>query len=810
MMKKRLLLASSVSFFSIMFSVAASAQNAAGASDDAASASTEILVTARKRQESILKVPVVVTALDSGRLERLQATEITDLPKLVPGLNLGQTILSIGTLVSIRGVGTSSLDAGVDQSVSLNLDGLPLGQGLAFSSGMFDLAQIEVLKGPQALFYGKASPAGVISLRTADPADETEIVARAGYEIEARQGRGELIVSGPLSDTFKGRLAGMYQAGDGYFRNVAQPLPNTGAKAPYARENRPRNYVLRGTLLWNPSSEFSARFKANVVRDKGVRTDNGQLVNCPEGASQTVTVGGAQIPFISGDDCKLGREVRSTYMDPAAFAGIPFGGVPLTDSKQQYGTLELSYNPTSQIGLTSTTGFYNLDSHSLFATGQPTGPGPSLATENQFHRRDVTQEFRVDSDFASPLNFTAGAFYQDGRLSNRATVRGNAALGLGANRTDATTAVDITTYSLFGQLRWRLVPELELSAGARWTDETRSETVFDHITNLFRTPVRSRIHASNIAPEFTATYTPSDDLTLFAAYKHGFKSGSFTLSSAVANGADNSFDDEKVRGYEIGLKSRLFDRTLQLNLAFYDYRYRGLQIGATQPVQNGQPIIRTINAGAARTYGIDLDASYRPAGIEGLSLNLGANWNRARYTRLDNVPCWGGQTQALGCDRILNTVTGRFTAQDLSGTPLARAPEWQATFGFDYEVPVGSNLTLTFANSNQYSSRSVAFIAKGRPNDDNYQPSFFKTDLSASLKTADDRWELALIGKNVTDKLTSSNRAVANYAGGLLFGGQLQGGTTSGPIGLAEALAFTDPGRSIWLRVTFRPFAPIR
>src|SRR5690606_17170414 len=101
-----------------------------------------------------------------------------------------------GPQVTIRGVGTSSYDPGVDQSVSLNIDGLSLGQGLAFASGMFDVSQVEVLKGPQSLFYGKSTPGGVISLRTADPTDQLELTGRAGYEFEAREVRGEFILSG--------------------------------------------------------------------------------------------------------------------------------------------------------------------------------------------------------------------------------------------------------------------------------------------------------------------------------------------------------------------------------------------------------------------------------------------------------------------------------------------------------------------------------------------------------------------------------------------------------------------------------------
>jgi iron complex outermembrane receptor protein len=766
----------------------------------------EIVVTARKREESILKVPVVVTAVPQAKLEQLQVSDMADLPRLVPGLNLGQALLSIGTLVSIRGVGTTSSDPGIDQSISLNIDGLSLGQGLAFSSGMFDLGQIEVLKGPQALFYGKSSPGGVISLRTADPTDRTEVITRAGYEFEGREARGELIFSGPVTETVKARLAAMYSEADGYFKNRAEPTPGTGAQAPtHSRETQPKSFFLRNTVLWNPNEKFSGRFKFNYVRDRAIDAEASQLTNCPEGPGETV--GPNNIPFIGGDDCKLDRDLGVVYMDPAAFPGIPNGGVPYLRNLQRFGTAELNFSITPELTVTSLTGYYDLGSKSLVNTHHSTSAGPSLAVLNRFSREDITQELRLNSDFSGPLNFTVGALYQDGKLWDRVIFLGNTAIGRPPLQSDAETTIDIETYSAFAQLRWRVLENLELAGGARWTDEKRKETVYDFLTGSLRSPLRPKLHTDNIAPEFTATFTPRDDLTLFASYKRGYKSGSFTVATPVQNGADNSFDDEKVRGFEGGMKASLLDGTMLLNLAGYDYKYRGLQVGATQPVENGQPIIRTINAGSARTYGVDFDVAWRPANVSGLGLNASVNWNHARYKELDNIPCWGGQTIALGCDQILNPVNGRFTAQDLSGTPLARAPKWQTTFGFDYELPMGPNYNVVIANSNTYSSKFVAFLGINRPDDDNYQSSFFKSDVSVALRSVDDQWEVALIGKNITDKITSSNRAVSNYAGGLIFGGQLQGTTTSGPAGLAEGSAYTERGRSVWVRLTYRPLS---
>ena len=176
-MKMRAFLLAATALASAVPVVAAAQQSTLG----------EIIVTARKRQESILNVPVVETALPQATLQRFQTQDLKDIATLVPGLTLGDSILSIGTQISIRGVGTTTFNPGIDQSVSLNIDGLQLSQGLAYSSALFDMGQVEVLKGPQSLFYGKSSPGGVISIRTADPSDRFELIARAGYEFEAQE-----------------------------------------------------------------------------------------------------------------------------------------------------------------------------------------------------------------------------------------------------------------------------------------------------------------------------------------------------------------------------------------------------------------------------------------------------------------------------------------------------------------------------------------------------------------------------------------------------------------------------------------------
>lgn len=855
-----------------VFAIAGATAFAPGAafaqsSPEANSDNGDIIVTARKRQESILKVPVVLTAVTGEQLTTAQVTTVTDLPRLVPGLVIAGSILSIGPQVTIRGVGTSSSDPGVDQSVSLNIDGLSLGQGLAFGSAMFDVGQVEVLKGPQALFYGKSSPGGVISLRTSDPTDKLEVIASAGYEFEGREGRGELIVSGPLSDTVKARVSAMYSKGAGYFINNAVPQAGTGAVAPtHDRNPQPKNFVIRGTLLADLAPNFTARLKFTHAYDHSENAELKQLSNCPEGAAG-VTFGsgipGTFIPaapnfltpvdpinFIGSDNCKYDRYAAQVYLDPAAFPGVPNGGVPYLQDEQNFGTLELNYDPTPELTLTSTTAYYKLNSSSSVNPTLTAGSAPLFGVTNRFSRSEFTQELRLDSDFKSPLNFTLGAFYEEGKLRDRVHFIRNTKFGvlspgivgqpflpfLDILNDDRESTVNIKTYSAFGQLRYKLSPQFELAAGVRWSDETRTLGVFDFHNNTTNTPGKAdqvditsqlapgstRVHSSTASPEATITWTPTDDLTVFGSYKKGYKSGSFSVAVPASAGQNKAFGDEKVQGYEIGLKSRLLDRSLLANLAFYDYRYNGLQVGVIEGFVNGSPVINTRNSGAARTYGIDFDMNFRPRGIEGLTLSASLNWNNAHYKQLDTLGCYPNQTVSQGCNlnpvavtpTATNPAAVRYLAQNLNGAQMIRAPEWSGNFGFSYEFPVSSGWKLRFNNNNQFSSKYASFLANGRPVradtglPDNFQPHYFKFDAGLALKSDDDRWEFAVIGKNLGDKLVASNCAASNTQGGGVFGGETSGfPTQQGQVGSAEALCFPDgPGRSVWVRLTFRPF----
>lgn len=387
--------------------------------------------------------------------------------------------------------------------------------------------------------------------------------------------------------------------------------------------------------------------------------------------------------------------------------------------------------------------------------------------------------------------------------------------------------MSVKALSGFGQLRWKPVETLEIAGGVRYTDEKRHDDAAS--ATSFSSPLtpitiaNPTLRSKNWSPELTVTYTPTDDLTIFGALKQGYKSGSFIMTVPATPGADNSFGDEKVQGGEFGVKARLLDRALNMSTAFYYYTYDDLQVGANEVAQNGLPVIRTINAGSSKVYGIDFEANYRPPSIEGLSARLAVNWNHARFTKFDTAPCAGGQTVAEGCNLLPTEVTNpaaiaggffvtepgtgrrvRYNAQNLRGLPLPKAADWSVNAGFDYERPVGDSLRLGFGANGQYSSKFLKNLGRRA---DFFQPSFVKLNANINIGAENDAWQLALIGQNPTNKFTAGNCTQFSGATGQIFAPPVSGVNTRNASGVDELACIPDPGRQIFLRLTLRPTA---
>jgi iron complex outermembrane recepter protein len=784
----------------------------------------EVIVTARKRQESILKVPVTVTAFSSQTLDEFAIGDIRGIADMTPGLNFSTGPLASGVLVSLRGIGTGTNNPAVSQSVALVVDGMQFTQGLAFGASQFDMAQVEVLKGPQALFFGKAAPAGVIAVTTADPTDEVEVRLRAGYEIEAEETVGELILSGPVTDSLGLRLAAQFSDKDGHFSNNAEPV-GPDAYPPYGNlgvagvtgENFPNTEttLLRGTALWRPADDFQARLKLNYADAETEGTGGEpQLVDCPEGTDASNSIFG--VGFIAGEDCKADDKQNFAYMDPAEFPLIYNGGEPFSELEQYFGTLDLEYDIGRDLTLSSVTGYYNVDQKSMINGSLTTEVGTPFTIQSDLDADDFTQELRLTSAYGGALNFMVGGFYQKGEIDYLSSLPFNQAY-IAFGRVPPLVAgyadhnVESEVYSLFGQVLWQITPDFELGVGARWTDEQREDEVMDLVPTLSggaAEPVdlgQKNIGDSNWSPEATFTYTPTDELTFYGNLKQAYKSGSFDIGGQVDPGEDVSFGDERVRGGELGIKSRWLDGSLAFNGAAYYYKYDDLQVETKVfDPSAGRVAVRTTNAGSAEIYGIDIDMSYVPPALEGLMLYGGVNWNTAEYDDFDNAACWQGQTLSQGCNIDL-TGNGVGDLQDLSGEPLLRAPDWMANVGFNYETTVFNDMTFRLGSIATYSD---SYSASSTNLPSAYQDSYTKVNANIGLMGADGKWQIEVIGDNLTDEYVYGNCAPQGYANTLLFAEPLAGtGTANGGSGGApEVACWVEQGMSVLMRFTWNFF----
>jgi iron complex outermembrane recepter protein len=785
----------------------------------------EIIVTAEKRSQGYLDVPITENVITASQLQTFQVQNLNDMASQVPGLKLSTATNSVGTQVTLRGVGTNTLDAGIDQSVALYIDGQQITQGLAYSSAMFDSSQVEVLKGPQALFYGKNSPGGVIAIRSNDPTDQYIADVTYGREFEASEDEVDLILSGPIwGNTLEGRLAGQFTDQDGYLNLVGKGDPALGGMTPPDSTGpHDQSYVVRGTLLFKPIDEFDARWKGTIVRDHAWESGEESIISCPGGNG----AGPAGIPFLTGGPCQRSYNLYQPDLNPAAFPNLWWGGVPTQTTVQTSSTLQLNYRPRSDFTVSSDSGFY--DSSFMGTLASPFGNGPSgsgIGLNNGYGYRQWTEELRANSDFNFPLNFTAGVDYQSANVADSTDLIFNQDLPSIAGPTVPLynewyiNHMNIKTWSGFGQVRWDITSQIQFDLGGRYTDEKRSDYAYQTLGfgpvpaeppgNPGQTPVYlPGIKTNNFSPEATLTYRPTKEMSLYATAKRGFKSGSYdiTASPYTSTGAIASpYGPETVRGVEIGEKSFWLDHTLSVDAAVYYYHYSGLQVGATENTTGGVPVVETFNAASAIIKGVDLDVNWQTP-ISGLLFRAATEYNDARFQSFNDAPCYGGQTQAEGCNSIYSAASnnglGGYTGQNLAGVPLQRAPLWQLNGGPSYTVPV-SDMSVTLASNTQFSSRYLMLLGQ---RSDFWQSSFAKTDLSLALNGPDHRWQVAFVGRNLTNTITTGTCNSYNNINGL-FGGQYQGNNAigHGPAGVDSLSCFIDRGREIWLRLNYKVF----
>lgn len=494
---------------------------------DEANADDAIIVTARKQNETLQEVPVTISVVDGKTLSDYNASKAEDIAGRVPTLNVQVGGSGSGGTIALRGVGSSAISASFDSAVAFDFDGVQISTMRLVQAGFFDVGQIEVLKGPQSLYFGKSASAGVFSIKSAEPTADWQFGAKASYEFEEK---GKVIsgfVSGPLTETFGVRLAAQFTDVDRYQRlQVGTPAVNNPRGI--------KDFVARATLNWEPDDSFTANLKLQYVRNEndGAITQSDLFCGANGRADEVWLLSGV-VAIPAGYDCKTnnGRYFTPDVAPPLARSvptpskAVGFNGVPFGKTELMFGRLKLDYDLTDRLRLTSVTGFVDLDSQDVDsysyggigpafsplgnalglplaalapALGAINGPGVPLGvgTSDPVNKlKQFSQEIRLASDFDGPINFMIGGFFEDRKFTfdtaqqavNISLIRPDPTLNLlgggqaiGTGFTFDYKKIHVTNtkaYSVFGSLTFKPTDDLEISGGLRYTDEKKVNTI---------------------------------------------------------------------------------------------------------------------------------------------------------------------------------------------------------------------------------------------------------------------------------------------------------------------------------------------
>jgi iron complex outermembrane receptor protein len=753
----------------------------------------DIIVTARRRAESLQNVPVAITAFDANFIQNQAIDTIGDLVSFTPGFTVSEASGGAGGIIYLRGVGSTAAHPLIEQAVAINLDGVQISSGLILRATELDVQQVEVLRGPQALFFGKNSPGGVISFRSADPGDHFEGMVRGGYEFNAREYNLEGMLSGPLGGGWGARLAVSYSGMDGWLKirsvDAVTPL-GTAISTPSNRAPDSTQIFVRGTVTYDDGGPLTGRGKVTYLHAKN-RYGNGfyqQRVFCPMGSPQ-VLPGVASPPAVAIDNCKADGTVVGGSIPASLSSADPLIGNDrdgFRRNTQWLGSLELNYELSDALTLTSVTGYYDVkepqNSQYTFA------PIAALVySVNDTSISQFTQELRLASDFSGPFNFLAGGFYEHSRKM-ALTGAVFATSFVGPEKFVQTS----DNWSVFGQATYKIVPQLELSAGARYSHDSKSADVFVQrvqLTNL----TQDKLSFSDFSPEITLSYEPSQNVLIYGSYRQAFKSGGFDaglgtgLRLRAAPNQSFAYRPEQAEGFEGGIRAKFDGGRGRISLTGYRYEYSDLQYSAFDPSTLG---IRITNAASATIQGLEIDASYRPRAIEGLTLRFTGGFNDTKFDEF-RAGCYAGQTIALGCN-LDQAPNGAFSSQDLTGAPLSYAPRWSGSVGASYDREIGGLLFGVTGNV-FYSS---SFWASLEQSPGSLQDRYATADLSFRVGDPAKRWELALIGKNLTNEYVLGRAINVSLTG--------TGTGRAGPGVLGDIASTISRGRQIMAQMTWR------
>ena len=703
-----------------------------GASVSAHDEVGEILVTARRREESLQTTPLSITALSSEQLSQRSTEIISDIDAFAPNLSFDQSAAISGSMnsasVYVRGIGQSDYILTKDPGVGIYLDGVNIARSVGSVLDVIDLKQIEVLRGPQGTLFGKNTIGGAILLSSKVPTDEFEGSAEVTFgNYERADAKVNLNI--PITQNLWSLISlGSFNK-DGYADRLI-----IGDKLGSQYTN-----TARVALRWMASPNTVVDLKADYTRSRG------------SSAPSSIIIVGENESAISG---LYNAFVAPTNFVPGFGAGVPYGERFQTeDPYHTYATgPNINRHDIWGASLTIEHQFENLDLKSItgyrsfesFFGRDPDGsPITLIHTINDMSHREFSQEITLSGmSFNNKLDWLFGVYYFDEKgeddifvpiAPDLYTVQENPISGVpnplfGVPLSiNGMSEIDQQSYAAFGHLSFSITDRIRASFGARYTHENKYVRVgqkFADIDVLVVSDPDDETSFNKLSPRIGLDYQLDKNLMVYASYAQGFKSGGYTGRYIAPTNSLRPFREETVSTYEAGFKSTAFDNRLRLNLSAYFAEYDDIQLVVFQQIAP-----QTRNAAKGEIKGFEIEAHLRAT--DSLSLDLGVGYTKAEYKEIGLTDFENITIPVSTNDKFVDT------------------PEWDISIGVMYQTPIKNLGELMLRADYNYRTEYA--------NDAINTPQLIQDDvgvlnLKAVYENEHTNWSISAFGRNITDE----------------------------------------------------------
>jgi iron complex outermembrane receptor protein len=745
---------------------------------DAAETAGDIIVTASKRAQNLQLVPIAVTAVAESRLQSLNLTSLSNLSAVAPSIVFVPAPNPHVVQFVVRGIGTYANADTLEQSVGVAIDGVPLGRLAGAVVDAVDVARVEVLRGPQGTTFGKSATAGLISVVTNKPELDALSGSARGFYGETKEFRVQGTVNVPLiTDTLAVRVSGWDFSRDGYLyapnqrpdRNIGD-FHNRGGRIKLAWQATPDLRFDLGAEISDNSNDGLLYTTRSYLSSDRIAIPGGRTIESLNTAEGVIP--GPRNLTVSSE-AELGGYVRPRFY--TAEVNWDLGGATLT----------------------ALTGYRTVTSKQLAEFDYSNSVANSYQTYQRYQSgyHQLTSEVRLANAGSGPFQYTAGLFYYDLDVIDSTieqTYLRNPTLTAAVNYSAGRRLVsnmNTKNYAAFADTSYR-IGKLKLIAGARLSREISTGTLVrtlpmdgsptegdlslyipGSLTLNGYTPLnlKTRVTYTDFSWRAGAQFQVADEVMTYATASRAYKGPGFNfandLTPAIFAINQGKVDPEIAHSYEAGVRSRLFDRLITLNLSAYYTTFDDFQITAALPGTAGGLNYTVINAGQVTTKGLEAEFGIHPRGaLEGLTVDGNASYTDAYYSDFTNAPCYVGQpttntpTTTPGvCAPLVAGSTARL--QSVNGFRTVGSPKWQLNLFAGYDRPVTSSIN-GFVQAH-YFSQSDLQLAVGR-NPLTVVPGYHTVDLTLGVRAPDNRWKLSVIARNLFDQFFITRLVTSN------------------------------------------------